>query len=86
VSKKGMICNCPTDIHMRNLRQKAERGTKTSSQSTTTRVPRASCFEKSMRSVLEIWGRTYNVLPQSANGMRKWDKKLDSCAAKKGAN
>jgi hypothetical protein len=27
----------------------------------------------------------YNVLPQSTKGMRKWDEKLDSLAAKKGA-
>ncbi len=35
-----------------------------------------SCFEKPTRSVPEIWGRTYNVLPWSAkgtrNGTRNW--------------
>ncbi len=45
VSKIGMICGCPTDICMRNLRQKMAMGKKTGSESTT-RVPRASCFEK----------------------------------------
>jgi hypothetical protein len=38
-----------------------------------------------MHSVLEIWGRMYNVPAQSAKGTRKQDKKLDSHAAKKGA-
>jgi hypothetical protein len=27
----------------------------------------------------------YDILPQSVKGVRKWDKKSDSCAAKKGA-
>ncbi len=31
---------------------------------------KASCFEKPTRSVPEIWGRMYNVLPLSANGTR----------------
>jgi hypothetical protein len=68
---------------MRNLWQKAEMGKKTGSK-LTIRFPRASCFEKSTRSVPETWGRTYNVLPQSPKGMRKRDKKSDSHAAKKG--
>ena len=37
---------------------------------------KASCFEKLMRSVPEIWGCMYNVLPCSAkgtrNGTRNW--------------
>ncbi len=42
--------------------------------------------KKSMRSVPETWGCTYNVLPWSAKGMRtKRDKILDSHAAEKGA-
>ncbi len=45
VRRKGMICNCPTDICMRNLWQKAEQGKKTGTNSCT-RFPRASCFEK----------------------------------------
>ncbi len=35
-----------------------------------TRFPRASCFEKPMRSVPETWGRMFDVLAWSANGMR----------------
>ncbi len=31
---------------------------------------KASCFEKPMHSVPEIWGRMYDVLPCSAKGMR----------------
>jgi hypothetical protein len=58
-------------------------GKKTNTESTI-RFLQASCFEKTMRSVPETWGRTYNVLPWSAKGMRKWDEKLDSLAAKKG--
>jgi hypothetical protein len=84
VSKKGMIRNCPMDFCMRNLWQKAERGKKTGSESTT-RFPQASCFKKTTHSVPESWGHTYNVLPWSAKAMRKWDKKSNSHSAKKGA-
>jgi hypothetical protein len=84
VSKKGMICVRPMDICTRNLWQKVERGKITGSESAT-RFLRASCFEKPMHSVPEIWGFMYNILPWSANGIIKWDKKLDSSAAKKGA-
>ncbi len=38
-----------------------------------------------MRSMPETWGHMYDVLPWSAKGMRKWDKKSNSRAAKKGA-
>ncbi len=31
---------------------------------------KASCFEKPMCSVPEIWGRMYDILPRSAKGMR----------------
>ncbi len=37
-----------------------------------------------MQCVPETWGRTNNVLPRSAQGLRKWDEKLDSHAGKKG--
>ncbi len=84
MSKKGMICIRPKDVCTRNLRLKAERGKITSSESTT-RFPRLSCFKKPTRAVPEIWGHTYNVLPWSAKGTRKWDKKSDSRAAEKGA-
>ncbi len=50
-----MIHDRPMDVCMRNLWQKAERGKIIDSESTT-RFPQASCFEKSMRSVPEIWG------------------------------
>ncbi len=79
-----MIHVRPIDVCTRNLWQKAERGKITGSEATTM-FPRASCFKKPMRSVPEIWGRMYNVLGQSAQGTRKWDKKSDSRAAKKGA-
>ncbi len=82
VSKKGMICIRPVDICTRSLRQKVERGKITGSESTT-RFPRASWFEKPTRSVPEIWGCIYDVLAWSAQGTRKQDKKLDSCAVKK---
>jgi hypothetical protein len=68
---------------MGNLRQKAERGNITSSNSTT-RFPQASCFEKTMCPVPEISGHMYNVLPRSARGTRKRVKKSDSRAAEKG--
>ncbi len=45
VRKKGMIRDHPTDVCMRNLRQRAEMGKKTGKESTT-RSPQASCFEK----------------------------------------
>ncbi len=57
------------DVLTRNLRQKAEKGKFTGGEATT-RFPQASCFEKPMRSVPELGGRTYNVLAWSANGMR----------------
>jgi hypothetical protein len=83
MSTKGVIRDCPMDVRMRNLWQKAERGKNNGSESTT-RFPRASCFEKPTRSVPETWGRTYDVLPWSAKGTRKWDKNSDVHAAKKG--
>jgi hypothetical protein len=45
VRRKGMTCDRPTDICMRNLRQKAERG-KNAGTNSCTRFPRASCFKK----------------------------------------
>ncbi len=81
--KKGMIRDCPTDICTRNLRHKAKMGNKPSTEPTT-RVLWTVCFEKTTQCVPETQGHTYNVLPPSAQVMRKLDKKLDSCAAKKG--
>jgi hypothetical protein len=79
-----MIRVFPTEVCTRNLWQKAERGKITGSESTT-RFLQVSCFEKPTRSVPEIWGRMYNVLPWSVKGTRKRDKKMDFRAAKKGA-
>jgi hypothetical protein len=74
LSKKGVICDCSTDICMTNLWQKAEGGKITGSESTT-RFPQVSCFKKSMQSAPETWGHTYNVHTWSAKDMRKLDKK-----------
>jgi hypothetical protein len=43
--KKGMISDCPIDVCMRNLRQKAKRGKETGTNSST-RFPQVSCFDK----------------------------------------
>ncbi len=75
MSKKGMICACPMDVCTRNLWQKTERGKITGSESAT-RFPQASCFEKPTRSVPEIWGCTYDVLPRSAKSTRKRDERF----------
>jgi hypothetical protein len=69
VSKKGMICIRPMNIHIRNLRRKAERG-KIAGSEFTTMFPQTSCFKKPTRSVPEIWGLMYDVPVQSAKGMR----------------
>jgi hypothetical protein len=69
MSKKGMICVCPMDVCMRNLRLKAERGKFTGSEATA-RFPRASCFKKPTRSVPETWGHMYDVPAWSAKGTR----------------
>ncbi len=69
MSKKGMICVCPTDVRTRNLLQKVERGKITGSESTT-RFPQAPCFEKPTGSVPETWGCMCNVLARSAKGTR----------------
>jgi hypothetical protein len=49
------------DVYSRHLPQKAEKG-KFTGRDATTRLPRASCFEKPTGSVPETWGRKYNVL------------------------
>jgi hypothetical protein len=64
-----MIHVCSMDVCTKNLRQKAERGEITGSESTT-RFLRVYCFEKPTCSVPEIWGRTYNVLPWGAKGTK----------------
>jgi hypothetical protein len=55
VSKKGMICDCPTDVCTRNLQQKVDMGKKTGSESTT-RFPQASCFKKTRDVCQKLWG------------------------------
>jgi hypothetical protein len=40
---------------------------------------------KQVRCVPETWGRTYDLLPGSARGLRKWNEISDSRASKKGA-
>jgi hypothetical protein len=59
VRRIGMICKHPTDVCMRNLRQKAEQETGTNS---CTRFLQVSCFKKNASCVTEIWGRMYNVI------------------------
>ncbi len=56
VRRKGMICILPTDVCIRNLRQKAEWAKKTDPESCT-RFPRASYFEK-RRNVCQKYGGT----------------------------
>jgi hypothetical protein len=79
-----MICDRQTDIRMRNLRQKADWGKKTKTYSST-RFPRASCFEKKRDACPKYGGCTYDIVPWSPKGMRNRNKKLDSRAAKKSA-
>ena len=67
-----MIHDHPTDIHTRNLWQRVGSHERLA-------------FRKQARCVPETWGRTYNVLPWSAQGRRKQDEKFDSHAAKKAA-
>jgi hypothetical protein len=67
--RKVWFAFSPTDVCTRNLWQKAERGKITGSESTS-RFPQASCFEKPMGYVPEIWGCMYDVLAWSANGTR----------------
>ncbi len=54
VRRKGMICNRPMDVCMRNLWWKAEWGKKTSTNSCT-RFPWASCFEKTRDVCQKYW-------------------------------
>ncbi len=54
VRRKGMTCDRPMGICMRNLWQKAERG-KNAGTNSCTRFPRTSCFKK-MRHVCQKYG------------------------------
>jgi hypothetical protein len=46
---------------------------------------KASCFKKLTRSVPEIWGRMYGVLPCSAKGMRNGTRSWIPVQPRKGA-
>jgi hypothetical protein len=47
---------------------------------------KASCFKKPMRSVPEIWGCMYNVLPRSAKGTRNVMRNQIPMQPRKGQN
>ncbi len=47
---------------------------------------KVSCFKKLTRSVPEIWGRMYNVLPRSAKGTRNGMRNRILVQPRKGAN
>jgi hypothetical protein len=72
--EKVWFCDCLTDVCMRNLRQKAEKGKKASTNSCTW-FPQASCFEK-MSHVCQKYGGActtwYSVYKRYKNGMRYW--------------
>ncbi len=83
VKRKGMTRDCPMDVCMRSLWQKAERGKNAGTNSCTR-------FHKHLASRKPVMCARYmRVHAQRGTwrtkGMRKWDEKLDSCAAKKGA-
>ncbi len=78
-----MICDCLTDVCMRNLRRKAERGNNTGTNPYT-RFPRASCFKKTCH-VCQKYGGTCTTWYLENQRYKKQDEKLDSRAAKKGA-
>ena len=72
------------DVHRRNLRQKAEKGKFIGSEATT-RFPQASCFEKPTAFYARNMGAHVQCTRSECQGYKKWDKKLDSRAAEKGA-
>jgi hypothetical protein len=80
VRRKGMICNCPMDACMRNLRRKTERETGTNSCA---RFPQASCFKK-MCHVCQKYGGPCTTWYSENQRYKKPDENPDSCAAKKG--
>jgi hypothetical protein len=59
--RKGMICDHLTDVCMRNLRRKAERG-ENAGTDCCTRFPQASYFKKMHNVCQKIWGHMYNVV------------------------
>ncbi len=83
MKRKGMIHDHPMDICMRNLRQKAERGKKTGTNSCT-RSPERLALRKHVMCTrnMEVHVRRGTWRTKS---IKKRDEKLDSHAAKKGA-
>ncbi len=81
VRRKGMVCKLPTDVRMKNIWQKAEWETGTNS---CTSFPQASCFEKTCH-VCQKYGGACIRGTRRTKGIKKWDEKLDSCAAERGA-
>jgi hypothetical protein len=61
VKKKGMNLVQSNGRSQQTPSAKVEKG-KFNGSDTTTRFPRASCFEKPTCSVPETWGRMYDVL------------------------
>jgi hypothetical protein len=59
VRRKGVICDCTTDVSMRNLQLKAEQGKKTGTDSST-RFLLASCFKK-IRDVCQKHGGAHTM-------------------------
>jgi hypothetical protein len=80
---KGKIGDRPTDICMRNLWQKAERGKKTGTNSCT-KFPRASCFKK-MHHVCQKYGGACTTWYSENQRYQKLDEKLDPHSSEKGA-
>ncbi len=70
----------PTDVPMRNLRQKAEWETGTNS---CTRFPWESCFKKTCH-VCQKYGGACTTWYSENQRYKKWDERLDSRKAKKG--
>ncbi len=81
--KVGMFCVCPTDIRMRNLWQKLERGKKTSASL----APGSHEHLALRKHVMCARNMGAHVQHTTLEYQRyeKWNKKLDSRAAKKGA-
>ncbi len=74
VRRKGVTHNCPMDVRMRKVWQKAERG-KNAGTNSCTRFPRASYFKKT-RHVCQKYGGActtwYSESQRYKNGMRNW--------------
>jgi hypothetical protein len=72
--KKRFVCDCPTDVCMRNFWQKPERGKKTNTNSST-RFPQAPCFKKTCQVCQKYWSACtswYSENKRYENRMRNW--------------